>query len=200
MTLWDGTHGIRDYYNARIGRHNLFGFPTPNPMPAHPYLPADAITAHNTRTLPPHRDANGNLTMQPPAVRPIVPPVLQPVIPPVLQPMAPPVLQPMAPPVQPRADTYPYPYWPAVPWDADPGDDTLRFTTRQINNRQEPGMGDSWVFRNDPGMWPVGDESRWRGAKFLGGGSYGSAGLWCELNPDNSIARVGIDLSAETLI
>ncbi|EUC51132.1 hypothetical protein COCMIDRAFT_21516 [Bipolaris oryzae ATCC 44560] len=96
-------------------------------------------------------------------------------IPPV--PAAPPL-----PPPRPR-NNYPYDFWPREPWHPEPIDATRDMTPKFISEN-------TYVFlETPPHQWPVSDESDMRGAKFLGYGSYGCAGLWCQVNPTNVIEK-----------
>lgn len=45
-----------------------------------------------------------------------------------------------------------------------------------------------------PHQWPVRDEANMRGAKWLGNGAYGCAGLWCQVSATNTIERVSQSL------
>ena len=58
-TLWYGSRIIRDYYNARIGRRELFGLPTPNPIPDNPFNASDVTFARANKSMPPYRDGSG---------------------------------------------------------------------------------------------------------------------------------------------
>ncbi|EUC33094.1 hypothetical protein COCCADRAFT_37035 [Bipolaris zeicola 26-R-13] len=82
---------------------------------------------------------------------------------------------PAAPPLplpQPRPrNNYPYDFWPQEPWHPDPIDEARDMTMKF------------------PCQWPVRDETDMRGAKWLGHGSYGCAGLWCQVDPTNVIQR-----------
>lgn len=51
-----------------------------------------------------------------------------------------------------------------------------------------------------PCQWPVRDETNMRGAKWLGHGSYGCAGLWCRVDPTNVIQRVSYRVSYRGIV
>ncbi|KAH7555581.1 hypothetical protein BM1_07204 [Bipolaris maydis] len=94
-------------------------------------------------------------------------------IPPV--PAAPPL-----PPPRPR-NNYPYDFWPREPWHPDPIDPARDMTMEFL------AQNDYVFLETAPNQWPVRDESNFRGAKWLGNGSYGCAGLWCQVKPTNTI-------------
>ncbi|KAF2251082.1 hypothetical protein BU26DRAFT_276091 [Trematosphaeria pertusa] len=115
-------------------------------------------------------------------------------------------------------DTYPYSFWPATPWNRDPDREELpqppqlwkknnphpvikehyaREGVRQYEERENEWKRKrnanrvAWM-RSRPHMWPTDDESRWHGVRFLGQGSYGSAGLWVRVDDTNTIIDVSL--------
>jgi hypothetical protein len=144
-------------------------------LPQHPYLPPDTAAAKLTGVLPPQRNAVGAPI---PAVAPPGPAPQHALAP------APPL-----PPPRP-INAYPFDFWPARPWHIDPPTNTdasLAVSTTDI--RDFPQMQQVWIGTR-PYLWPARDEADWRGARFLGGGSYGVAGLWCQVDGNNNIVRV----------
>ncbi|KAL6157809.1 hypothetical protein ACJQWK_07851 [Exserohilum turcicum] len=89
---------------------------------------------------------------------------------------------PPLPPPRPR-NHYPYDFWPREPWDPDPSDGTEAMKLEEIGNN--PNV---WL-QALPHQWPVRDEANMRGAKWLGNGAYGCAGLWCQVSATNTIER-----------
>ncbi|KAI4669021.1 uncharacterized protein J4E79_001063 [Alternaria viburni] len=142
-TLWYGSRIIRDYYNARIGRRELFGLPTPNPIPDNPFNASDVTFARTNKSMPTYRDGLGGtepawvnapagfgalaMTVPPPAVV-VAGPVAAPV-------RAVTVSQPRP------VNRYPFNFWPPKPWDAEPDDATLGMTIKAIKSKEEPENG-----------------------------------------------------------
>ncbi|CAO2652088.1 Nn.00g003710.m01.CDS01 [Neocucurbitaria sp. VM-36] len=171
LTIWYGDNRARDYYNARVRKKRLYPLPTPNIIPTHPYNLPDVNHARANRVLPPQRDATG-----------------------IPIPLSPP--QPQGPSAQPQGSSsirpinqYPFDFWTPLPWDQEPADATLGSSIKDIKGTNEaPEQSNQWM-ENSPDMWPTGDESMWRGGKFLGGGTFGCAGLWCEVDATNHVQR-----------
>ncbi|KAI4672281.1 uncharacterized protein J4E78_000781 [Alternaria triticimaculans] len=144
-TLWYGSRIIRDYYNARIGRRELFGLPTPNPIPDNPFNASDVTFARTNKSMPTYRDGLGGtepawvnapagfgalaMTVPPPAVV-VAGPVAAPV-------RAVTVSQPRP------VNRYPFNFWPPKPWDAEPDDATLGMTIKAIKSKEEPENAES---------------------------------------------------------
>ncbi|EMD58950.1 hypothetical protein COCSADRAFT_31102 [Bipolaris sorokiniana ND90Pr] len=92
---------------------------------------------------------------------------------------------PAAPPLHPPRpkNNYPYDFWPQEPWHPDPYDPARDITMEFLAEN-------TYIFlETAPNQWPVRDESDMRGAKWLGQGAYGCAGLWCQVNPTYVIER-----------
>jgi len=154
-------------------------------LPQHPYQAADVAAAKASRLLPPQRNAAGLPIAGPPPPPPPPPPPLPIVHPP------------------PRpTNCYPFDFWPARPWAIEPTDDpTLRnhatglpVTGKDIGNDENTEHQDAWI-DTKPYMWPVSDENEWDGSRFLGAGTYGSAGLWCRRDAVDNILEVSYTVS-----
>jgi hypothetical protein len=108
-------------------------------------------------------------------------------------------------------DTYPYRFWPPLPWDSEPArrvspphiwrrynkqpvqqphEDILSYSIK-VNrySNAEAENARLWLGEGTH-LWPPQDESVWRGVKFLGAGSYGSVGLWVKVDGDDNIVDV----------
>lgn len=201
MTIWHGNQNIRLQCNAAVRAHANPGpgLPNPNPIPNHPYITADKNTAMATGTMPPARQATGRgahrqghgAQIVAPAPPPQHPPAQHIALPQV--PVQAPNNQSQVPQIhasqaqqhisvaqQPYDDKAPFDFWPQLPWDAEPDatgwPDPVKITD-QVRRAEE---GDRWKDL-PPHQWPVGDESRWQGVRFLAAGGYGSAGLYVEV-------------------
>jgi hypothetical protein len=201
-TLWHGSRILRDYYTSRVGRHTLPGLPTPDPIPTHPFTAADAAWARTNHALTPQRTATGttiaawngapagygSLAIQvPPAPPPVIVNVPGPAPPPVQVFIPGPerIVQAPARPI----NNYPFDFWPPLPWDAEPASDsTLAWSIKDLKSRSSPEKSEAWL-SNPPDQWPIREETAWRGGKFLGAGSFGSAGLWCEVDGAGNVVR-----------
>lgn len=108
---------------------------------------------------------------------------------------------------------YPYSFWPDPPWDRvglmpkPPGMlTTQRPPPRREEYRFDPEIRQRYIYEVDAwkregkqvnflwktggSFWPHGDPEEWVGVKYLGGGSYGSAGLWIKVNEVGTIVDV----------
>lgn len=88
-------------------------------------------------------------------------------------------------------DTYPFSFWPPTPWDTEPSNDCSlapEVSTKSISKKMKHRV--LWMAMK-PFMWPENDESMWIFARYLGAGSYGCAGMWCEVDEANKIKKVG---------
>ncbi|KAF1849244.1 kinase-like protein [Cucurbitaria berberidis CBS 394.84] len=171
LTIWYGDSTVRDYYNSRVRKKREYPLPAPNTIPAHPYNQQDVDHARAHKALPPYRDAAGH---------PIPPSLLLPPDPGVQRALPP----------QPRPiNQYPFDFWAPIPWDPEPEDPTPGASIEEIIGTDEDHEDNDLWMGNNPNMWPVGDESMWRGGKFLGAGAFGCAGLWCEVNATNHVQR-----------
>jgi hypothetical protein len=146
-TLWHGSRIIRDYYNARIGRRELFGLPTPNPIPDNPFIANDVTFARANKSMPPYRDILG--ITQPvwtnaPAGFGALAITVPPPVAVVARAGAPPVHAAPVPPPRP-VNQYPFDFWPPKPWDAEPDDATLGMSIKAINSKEEPKIGEKWM-------------------------------------------------------
>lgn len=184
-TILLGDAATRGHYEARVGNPNLPGLPPGrNIIPAHPYLQQDINHAKTHGTLPARRDAAGN-PIVPASVAP-VPTVPTSTVPlPVANLSA--ALAPKSPeltaPAQ-QGNNYPYDFWPQQPWHSDPNDRTEHATLAEISENRNVWLG------TKPYQWPERDEENMHGARFLGAGAYGCAGVWCQVNETNMIERV----------
>jgi hypothetical protein len=83
---------------------------------------------------------------------------------------------------------YPFDFWPPQPWLQDPN---TAFPTQQAllddegNARRD--FLRSWVHSHPHREF---EETNWHGVKFLGAGSFGSAGLWVEIDQNHNILSV----------
>ncbi|KNG45433.1 serine threonine protein kinase [Stemphylium lycopersici] len=183
-TILLGDAATRGHYEARVGNPNLPGLPPGrNIIPAHPYLQQDINHAKTHGTLPARRDAAGN-PIVPASVAP-VPTVPTSTVPlPVANLSA--ALAPKSPeltaPAQ-QGNNYPYDFWPQQPWHSDPNDRTEHATLAEISENRNVWLG------TKPYQWPERDEENMHGARFLGAGAYGCAGVWCQVNETNMIER-----------
>lgn len=85
-------------------------------------------------------------------------------------------------PATPIQEGPPYKHWPAYPWpyepqlpDIAPPSGTIGISLQTLDTflRTKPHMSD--------------EETHWHGAKFLGNGSYGAVGLWCEVDEHGNV-------------
>jgi hypothetical protein len=83
-----------------------------------------------------------------------------------------------------RVDELPYDFWPKLPWTPMP-------PNLPSIDRQTAGDKDklkAWIATRPHRA--MDGEDRWRGAKFIGAGSCGAAGLWMEADEHNNIRDV----------
>jgi hypothetical protein len=74
-------------------------------------------------------------------------------------------------------------------WDAEPASDTtLAWSIRDLKSKTSPEKSEAWL-SNPPDQWPIRKETAWRGGRFLGAGSFGCAGLWCEVDGAENVVR-----------
>lgn len=128
-----------------------------------------------------------------PALAPPPAPVPAPVpapLPPVIPSLPPP-------PPLPPANSYAFSYQPPLPWHSD-SDATDMPSLRDLRMADiHPRSVDRFL---DSGVMSVGhDNTVWRGARFLGAGSFGAAGLWVRVDEQNNIVEVGLS-NKDTLI
>jgi hypothetical protein len=189
-TIWHGDRVLRAYYETHRGAAALPGLPPHRrALPRYPFRGPDEAHARSNHNLPLKRAVPQPLA--PPAIlQPVAAVVVQPTIPAVVPTGGPAIVHaaalpaaaapvPAAVPIPPSGNEYPFPFWPARPWDPDP-------TRAQIDLE--------WL-SSEPYMWPLSNESAWQGAKFLGQGTYGQAGLWCRTDHSNNIVEVSSDLT-----
>jgi hypothetical protein len=99
------------------------------------------------------------------------------------------------PPAQPVAssnpvDVWPYYFWPSKPWHVDPQDDPSFAAGVSVDSiRRNPAHFNLWTGTR-PFQWEVPSEDDWENHRYLGGGSNGVAGLWCERDEANNIVKV----------
>jgi hypothetical protein len=188
--IWTGDDALRTYYNAAARRRApaLPGLPAQRPvLPMYPFLPVDAVQAHNTRTMPVERNAAG-LPIPPVAgAGPVPAPAPAPA------PGHPPAAA-QAPVIAPAANrqvhSYPFSFWPAQPWHMEPQNDlTLDMNVADMNvadmNAADANRN-RWLNTNIY-LWPTGNDGNWHGCKVLGSGSHGCAGLWCRVDENDNI-------------
>jgi hypothetical protein len=94
-------------------------------------------------------------------------------------------------------NSYPFDFWPSLPWKNTPvADPTVRtaehgsrITGEDIANHVP--YTNAWI-GTKPFLRDTAGEDDWDGAKFLGAGSSGSAGLWCRIDDNDNIAQVRV--------
>ena len=115
---------------------------------------------------------------------------------PMPQPIAPPPPPPPPPPLPPLCNTYHFDhsdsepwYQPLRPWHDEPDDEEEVAPLEQLKYPEHyPEAVDD--FLNKGLMRYETDDTMWRGAKFLGAGSYGAAGLWVQVDANGNIIEV----------
>ena len=178
-TMWAGSPVVKEHYAAHKGKRRLRspGLPTPNPVPAAPYTDADVVQAKGYGTMP----------IPPP---PPPPPVQAPIVPPTqtvatqTQAAPPPQSQPAAAQTTTSVNKLPYDFWPHLPWSAEPPLPELNLGKVKKKEYKYPWLD------TDTHMLSGADEGGWHGAKLLGVGGFGVAGLWVQSNETNNVVDV----------
>jgi hypothetical protein len=193
--LWAGSDRIRAHYAGSENQNPGPGIAAvQNEIPAIAYTEAEAEAARKTRQLPASRVAAPHpqhLPAPPPPIGPSAYPSAGAQLPP----------PPAQPPAHPRAeaqplpslpipstnvDTMPHHFWPQMPWLAEPKLDPLH---NDIHNPEAVEIRNAWLAGNPE---KEASETLWHGAKFLGAGRFGAAGLWVELDEDRNITNVSV--------
>ncbi|KAJ8105784.1 hypothetical protein OPT61_g9972 [Boeremia exigua] len=73
----------------------------------------------------------------------------------------------------------PYKHWPTPPWPVEPDLPLIGAGVVPMANRDR--------FMDTKPHLSNGDESQWHGAKYLGNGSSGAAGLWCRIDEHGNV-------------
>ncbi|RMZ70666.1 NEK kinase [Pyrenophora seminiperda CCB06] len=178
-TLWFGEIIMRDEYKNKVGKKKTYPLYRPDLVPVNPWNQDDAISAKNNRRLPLPRNIMSIVRLLPTPLTPAVSPSPPP--PPTPPPAPPPPL-----PARPR-NAYPFDFWPDTPWDADPeGDASLGEPLKHI--KEDAATRRLW--RNTrPMMWPDQNEDDWENRRYLGAGTFGFAGLWCQQDETDTIIK-----------
>ena len=82
-------------------------------------------------------------------------------------------------------EKWPYNFWPEPPWDHDPAIEQLGNVPEEADAEAE-----KIAFMNSHACEPEVYRGNWRGARWLGRGSYGKCGLWVRVDRDNTIIDV----------
>ncbi|KAI1685416.1 Protein kinase domain containing protein [Pyrenophora tritici-repentis] len=177
-TIWKGDPLTRNHYSRAPNHPTGPGMRDPNLIRAVPYTANDATRARTSGILP----------LAPPAAAPAVPPAPPQVPAPV------PAGAPVPVPVQ-TTDTYPYSFWPNTPWDRLPDhyapvENPANFcrdpkATKTAKSKVYKAWLNSHIYRD---LELTDEEQVWRGAKYLGHGAFGSAGLWVRCDITNTIS------------
>ncbi|KAH7092330.1 kinase-like domain-containing protein [Paraphoma chrysanthemicola] len=177
-TLWHGDAALRVHYGPHKKRRVSPGFPPGYLFPANSYTQADANHARGFKTLPPPAAAPQPVVVPLPAV--VAP---QPLGMAVVQQIDIAPVQHQEPPAGVNGpDRRPYAFWPSLPWRIDPELPTLDINQIRENSRQHRN-----VFLNTDLLKDGTEDESWHGAKLLGAGGYGVAGLWVQLSKEGNI-------------
>lgn len=114
---------------------------------------------------------------------------------------------PAVPPASAQVDEFPYPFWPALPYEdvpvlADFDVEVLITDDQRVISHQERRVRDEqralWL-RTKPNMLQGGDERRWHGSRLIGAGGYGCVGLWVERDENDNVVDVSTEADHHVL-
>lgn len=176
MALYHGDPSIKLHYASN--RAEIPALTTLFPIA--PYSKAEADVAREQNVLP--------APVLPPApVPPPAPPAvddgpdlsaLDGEAPAALAPFTPAAAPPVPAPVALAPTGTPYEFWPPLPWPYEP--DLPDVETGAISRRRQNTFLETEPHLSD-------EETNWHGVQYLGSGSYGAAGLWCEVDSRGNV-------------